>query len=230
MKDPKFFRIFDYDHNMLPNPRLAELEHNVTDIESAKTRSGFSIGYPGWNLLYYLSLCQLNPFDDNVIVETGTNRGCSTIALAQALIDSGRKGTIHSIEIDAENHRIAKDNLARAGVSSRVNLYLGDSKTVLRDLLPTLGPITMAFLDGSHLHDDVLFEFATVEQHLCKNGIVFFDNTYPIADPGDDPRVYGALKSIRDQFGGNFIALDFVSWYTPGIALWQKSSFYDRDY
>lgn len=54
--------------------------------------------------------------------------------------------------------------------------------------------------------------------------IVMFDNTYEISEPGEDPRVNGALKEIQATYGGNLINMEFVSWYTPGLALWQKKA------
>lgn len=79
-----------------------------------------------------------------------------------------------------------------------------------------------AFLDGSHLYEDVLFEFEAILPKLADDAIVLFDNTYPLADNGDDQRVNGTLETILQRHGGNLINLEFVSWYTPGFAMWQQ--------
>jgi hypothetical protein len=72
---------------------------------------------------------------------------------------------------------------------------------------------------------DVLREFEIIYPCLQDNSIVIFDNTYEIAKPGEDPRVFGALKEIKKTYGGNLINFEFVSWYTPGMAAWQKDPF-----
>lgn len=53
----------------------------------------------------------------------------------------------------------------------------------------------------------------------------FFDNTYKIADKGEDQRVNGALKIIKNKYGGNLVNFENASWFTPGQAVWQKSPF-----
>lgn len=223
MKDPVYYRRFDYDRALLPNEHLRALEADVTDLEQARLASGASIGYPGWPLLYYHALCSLDPSKRNVIVETGTNHGCSTIMLAQALRDLGCGGSVHTVEIDPEVQSIARRNAAEAGLEQYVEFHVGSSRDVLPGLVGTLETIDLAFLDGSHLEDDVLFEFATVHGRLSPGALVIFDNTYQIAEPGEDQRVNGALRQIHSQYGGNLINLRFVSWYTPGLAVWQET-------
>jgi hypothetical protein len=51
------------------------------------------------------------------------------------------------------------------------------------------------------------------------------DNTYQIAEPHEDQRVNGFLKQLPAKHGGNIINLPFCSWFTPGLAIWQKSPF-----
>jgi hypothetical protein len=52
-------RRFDYDRRLLPNARIAALEPDeVTDEHSIGT-TDWSIGYPGWNLLYYSLYCSI---------------------------------------------------------------------------------------------------------------------------------------------------------------------------
>ena len=103
--------------------------------------------------------------------------------------------------------------------------YRGDAKKTLQTVLPTLPRIRAAFLDGSHDEPDVLREFELVEPRLDDGAIVFFDNTYQIADAGEDQRVNGALRAIKETYGGNILNLEFVSWFTPGLAIWQRETF-----
>ena len=57
---------------------------------------------------------------------------------------------------------------------------------------------------------------------LTEDAIVLFDNTYQISEENEDPRVNGALKHILKTYGGNLINMEYVSWYTPGLAIWQN--------
>lgn len=225
MKPPKFYRLFDYDRGRLPNAHLRALEDGVPDLETARTRSGATIGYPGWSLIYDLALCTLDPEADNPIVETGSNWGCTTIVLAQALIDRRAKGHVWTVEIDPENAVRARANYEAAGVAERITLVEGDAKATLAKLAAALPPIRLAFLDGCHLHDDVVIEFEAVVDRLAPGALVVLDNTYLIAEPHEDQRVHGVLKTILARHGGNLVNLPFVSWFTPGVAIWQKAPF-----
>lgn len=225
MKPPKYYRRFDYDRSLLPNRHLAGLETGVSRVEEAEPRTGYSVGYPGWNLLYYALLCHLDPESFNIVIETGTNLGCSTIILAQALRDSGAKGRVHTIEQNPAFMERAIRNLADAGLSDLVDAVLGDTRERLPGLVASLqAPVRAALLDASHRMADVLLEFEAIYPALEPDGIVIFGNTFPIADPGEDPLVFGALQEILRRHGGHLVNFPFVSWYTPGLAIWQPGS------
>jgi predicted O-methyltransferase YrrM len=224
MKPPIFHRNFHYDRRLLPNAYLASLETDIHTIEEASERTGATIGYPGWGVLYYLLLSHLDPQRDECIVETGTNWGCTTIILAQALIDAGVGGSVITIELEADNVRRARANLAAAGVADRVDVIEGDSRINLPTILPERchpGSVRFAFLDASHRENDLLKEFESVRPYLADDAIVAMDNTYRIAEPHEDQRVNGALRRFPERYGGNLINMEFVSWYTPGLCLWQ---------
>lgn len=224
MKSPIYHRIFDYDRARLPNAHLASLEEGVRTIDDARARSGATIGYPGWGVIYYALLSHLDRSRREVIIETGTNWGCTTIVLAQALADAGCEGKVITFELEPENAAIARKNIEAAGLSDRVELHVGDSRDLLPTVLAEEHDLRFAFLDASHLHDDVMTEFELVAPKLADDALVLFDNTYQIADDGEDPRVNGALRTIRERHGGNIVNLEFVSWFTPGLAIWQRTA------
>lgn len=224
MKEPIYHRIFNYNKDLLPNQHLQTLEEGVNNIDEALERSGFTLGYPGWGLIYHTLLSHLDRSKEEVILETGSNHGCTTIILAQALLDSGCKGRVVSIELEEDNYDVAKDNIEKAGLSDLVDLRLGDSAAVLPELGDQLTNMRFALLDASHLYDDVMFEFEAIYPHLSDDAIVMFDNTYAIAEEGEDPRVHGALQNIQECYGGDLINLEFVSWFTPGLAIWKRSN------
>ncbi len=225
MKDPLFYRMFGYDRGLLPNPRLRELESSVTDMESALEHTGLTIGFPGWGLIYHLALCSLNPDRKPTVIETGTNQGCSSIVLAQAMLDRCQGGVLHTIEIDEAVAATARNNIELAGLSACVHQHVGASLDVLPGVLSQIEQVDLAFLDGSHAQVDAIGEFDLVLPKLTPGALVIFDNTYPIAEPGEDQRVYGALMEILERGDGQLVNLPFVSWYTPGVAIWQRAPF-----
>ncbi len=225
MKKPQFHRIVDYDRRLLPNPLLARLDMNSPTRQEWVKTTGLSPGHPSWGLLYHLLLTTLHPDRFNYIVETGTNWGLSTIVLAQALIDSRRAGEVATIELDPANLDKARAHFAEAGVAGHVTAFLGDSAKLLPEVAERHPTIRVAYLDGNHEMEHVLKEFATVHPRMEPDGLVILDNTYLIADAGEDQRVFGALEVIRNQYGGQLINLPYTSWYTTGVAIWQNTPF-----
>jgi len=222
MHDPIFHRMFNYNLSLLPNSHLASLERGVSSIEEARERTGATIGYPGWGLIYHTLLSHLDRGRREVIIETGTNEGCTTIVLAQALIDAGVEGEVISFELEESNAQKAMENTSAAGVADRVVIHTGDVHQTFGPTIKHLSNIRFAFLDASHLLNDVMFEFETLLPHLAPDALVVFDNTYQIAEAHEDQRVNGALRKIQKDHGGNLINVENVSWFTPGLAMWQR--------
>lgn len=222
LKAPIFYRRFDYDRRLLPNAHLRALEDGVSDIAGAEQQSGATVGYPGWGLIYQMMLNSMGWEAPSIIVETGTNWGCSTIILAQALKDSVKGGRVHTIEIDPHNCIRAAQNIEAAGLSEFVSLYEGNSLAILPGVLDGVDEVHAAFLDGCHLHDQVVAEFELVVRRLSPRGLVIFDNIYGLFEGEEDERVFGALNTIKARYGGNIVQFDHTSWYTPGLAVWQR--------
>jgi predicted O-methyltransferase YrrM len=217
-------RHFQYDRGLLVNSRLREVEEGVSDIETAAKRSGLSIGYPGWNLLYYTAFCSLSVDHYNLILETGTNWGFSTICLAQALRDSALPGRVITVETSSEHVGKAEDNLARAGLLELVEMHHMDSLSLLKSEAAADWRVRFAFLDSNHECGHLLQEFELLYPKLEDTAIVFFDNTAPQLT-GQEAHVHLALKELVVQFGGNLVNFPNTSWYTPGQAVWQKRPF-----
>ncbi|MEO1584392.1 MAG: class I SAM-dependent methyltransferase [Planctomycetota bacterium] len=227
MREPRFHRITDYNKALLPNAHLRMLEEGATDRDAWRETSGASIGYPAWGLLYYLALCRLDPSAHNLVIETGTNKGASSIVLAQAIKDAPGTGLLRTVELEQASLDIARRNHEAAGVADIIETYQGDAIEKLPAMLDHASPLAVAFLDGSHLHDQVVREFELVEPRLSHDAIVIFDNTYLIAEANEDQRVNGALRTILARFGGHCVNLPYCSWFTPGMAVWQRAPFED---
>jgi hypothetical protein len=226
VRDPIFsYRVVSYDRSIIPNRFLAFMDDDVQGPDDWIPRTGRSLGHPGWGLVYHLVLCLLHPQEPNLIIETGTNLGSTAIVMAQAIKDSGRSGVVRTVEIDRAIRDEATQRIELAGLSGYVESFNGDSLVELPGMMADDVPLRLAFLDGNHFHDHVVAEFEKVEPHLAADGVVLFDNTYEIAEGAEDPRVHGALRTIVSRHGGNLLNLPYCSWYTPGIALWQRSPF-----
>lgn len=223
MKDPIYrHRRLDYNLQLLPHPLLREIEAQVHDVESAMRLSGLTIGHPGWGLIYHLLLSHLRKDEAEILIETGTNEALTSILMAQAVVDTPCKGRVITFERGHRNLIRARENIESSGLSQVIELVEGDIRETLAPRLEGLSDIRFALIDACHLYKDVMGEFTTLLPHLAEDAIVIFDNTYDIAEAGEDPRVNGALKEIRRRFGGNMINLEQVSWGTPGLAIWQK--------
>ena len=59
----------EYETTLLPNRHLAALDAGSTTPKDWLRRTGRSIGYPAWGLLYYALLCRLDP-KKGTLVET----------------------------------------------------------------------------------------------------------------------------------------------------------------
>jgi len=207
-------RVLDYEYSRLPNAFLAEVEKGTTDWEDAVEKTGLSIGYPAWNLLYYAARCSLR-HPDPVVLETGTNQGFSTIVLAQVLENLKAETKLVTCDFDAEIVEKARGHVAKAGLMDRVDFRVGDSLEIIRALIADTKRLDFVFLDGCHETDHVVAEFKLVHKTVNRsNGTVYFDNT----SRGD---VAKALEKITRAYGGNLVRFDNCSWAPPGNAIWQ---------
>jgi predicted O-methyltransferase YrrM len=211
-------RRFQYERRLLPNHRLAALEPETARWRQVMDQSGLSIGYPAWNLLYYVLLCGLSPARESpVVVETGTNFGASTIVMAQALEDLGVGTVLETVERNPEAVEKARANVEAAGLTDRVRFHVGDSLEFLRDIAERVGRIDFIFLDDMHIVTHVIAELDIVVPMIEPvDGKIYFDNT-------ELKGVAVALAELRRKFGGNLVQFPNCSWNPPGNAVWQPA-------
>jgi predicted O-methyltransferase YrrM len=210
-------RRFDYERRLLPNRHIATLEpESVAELAEAVPRTGHTIGYPAWNLLYYALYCSLIPrLEDPVVIETGTNRGVSTIVLAQALKDLGAGTRVLTVELQESLVATARQNVAHAGLGDYVEFHTGDGLEFLSGLRERIEYVDFALIDDDHSFEHVAAEIDLVCPLVAKRrGKAYFDNT---ARGG----VADALKRLRERYGGSVVEFDNCSWKPPGNAIWQ---------
>jgi predicted O-methyltransferase YrrM len=239
----RYGRRFDYDRRLLPHPLLAELDAPASDPEMERLKqvvpatdeerealareyrearnrwSGpatWTMGYPSWNLLYFSVLCSLPRFlRDAVVIETGTNRGLSTIAMAQALADLEIDDAMYTVELEADLVAIAEQNVAAAGLTERVRFHTGDSLSFLSDLAAAHDHFDFVFLDDAHDREHVQRQIDIVCPKVAAGrGKVYFDNS-------GRGGVAEALDYLRERHGGNLVTFLNCSSAPPGNTIWQ---------
>jgi predicted O-methyltransferase YrrM len=126
------------------------------------------------------------------ILEIGTLGGCSTVWFARALPPGGK---IVTIEFEPKHAEVARKNIAREGLSDRVDLRVGAGL----DVLPTLegegaDPFDFSFIDADKGNNANYFKWAL---QLSRPGaLIVVDNVVregAVLDPnGADPTGQGA--------------------------------------
>jgi predicted O-methyltransferase YrrM len=210
-------RRFDYDRRLLPNPHVATLEPaGATSPDEVEGKTDWSLGYPAWNLLYYVLYSSILPeLDDVVVIETGTNRGISTIVMAQALEDLGVQATLDTVELDPELVSAAQDNVDRAGLSHRVRFHTRDAVEFLADMAARFDHFDFVLIDDLHTYSHVWEEIKIAcPKVAARGGKIYFDNT----GYGD---IDAALLDLQKEYGGNLVRFDNCSYRPPGNAIWQ---------
>jgi len=132
------------------------------------------------------------------ILEIGALGGYSTIWLARALPHGGR---LISIEAEPKHCEVTRANVARAGLSSVVDLRLGLALELLPELAAEgLEPFDFVFLDADKENNALYFEWAL--RLTRPGGVIVVDNVIrdgEVADPGSaDPRVQG-IRRLNDM-------------------------------
>lgn len=125
------------------------------------------------------------------ILEIGTLGGYSAIWMARALPAGGK---LVSLEIDPRNAEVAGRNIARAGLSDRVEILVGPAISRLPDLQ---GPFDLAFIDADKESNAAYFDHAV---RLSRpGGVVVVDNVVrngAVIDPGGNSMVQGVRRMM----------------------------------
>ena len=128
------------------------------------------------------------------ILEIGTLAGYSTIWMARALPADGRLVTL---EIDPKHAEVARANIARAGLTARVEVRLGRAADTLARLsAENAGPFDLTFIDADKASLPEYFRWAL---QLSRAGsLIVIDNVVRegavIDSDSPDPNVQGVRR------------------------------------
>ncbi len=123
------------------------------------------------------------------VVEVGTLAGYSAIWMGRALPEGGK---LWSIEHDPKHAEVARENIALAGLSDKVEVRLGDGVEVLEELT-ALGPFCAVFVDADKERYDRYGRWAF--ENLRSGGLLLGDNAYLFGQLlADDPRGAGMRR------------------------------------
>jgi predicted O-methyltransferase YrrM len=132
------------------------------------------------------------------ILEIGTLGGYSTIWLARALPPNG---TVVTLEIDQHHADVARRNLARAGVSERVDVRLGRASETLDAMIAEGSePFDFVFVDADKASSDVYFDAALA---LSRDGtVIVVDNVVrdgKVADANSDDADIQGIRRMTER-------------------------------
>jgi predicted O-methyltransferase YrrM len=127
------------------------------------------------------------------VLEIGTLGGYSTIWLARALPDGGR---VISLEADARHADVARANIARAGLESRVEVRLGLALDLLPGLAEEADPFDFFFIDADKPNNTAYFDWAL---RLSRPGsIIVVDNVVREGDVIDAASNSATVQGVRN--------------------------------
>lgn len=142
------------------------------------------------------------------LVEVGSYKGRSTVALAMALFERNAGSLIaidphaptgkasYTIEHgDADTYAEYEANLVRAGVAGFVTTLRTTSSQARTTY--DMRPIDMLFVDGSHDYEDVLADIDAWAPLLSSNAVVAFN----------DPYVPGVNRAIRERIASGMLTV-----------------------
>ena len=130
-------------------------------------------------------------------LEIGTLGGYSTIWLARALPDDGR---LITLEMNAKHAEIARRNVARAGLESKVEIRTGAALATLPKLeAERLGPFDFVFIDADKTNNAAYLEWAL---RLSRSGTtIVVDNVVReggvVEAASHDPDVVGVRRMFE---------------------------------
>ncbi len=162
----------------------SKLTEQLTRRLSSNPRRGICATEPHWSrrLGWYALVRAIQP---DHVVETGTQLGLGSCAIAAALIQNGH-GRLTTIDTDPESGYLIEEPLA-----SVIDRHIGSSL----DLLGKLRNVDMFLHDSLHTYDFETKEFNAIAPNLSADAIVLSDNAHQSA----------ALSNWAEQTGRRYL-------------------------
>ncbi len=131
------------------------------------------------------------------ILEIGTLGGYSAVCLARALPRGGRLVTL---EAETDHARVARENIAAAGLSDRIDVVVGPASSTLPRLETKYpGGFDFIFIDADKEGYPDYWQWSLRLSH--PGTMIVADNVVrdgAVADPSsEDPRVHGARRYLE---------------------------------
>ncbi len=133
-------------------------------------------------LLY--SLVRLS--QPEIVVDIGTAKGNSAIAIGQALADNGM-GKVYTI--DPEEQELVRIAIRKSHLQKQIKYCIGYSTKVVPQL--SLPRVDFAFIDGDHAYAHVRADYDLVKHKIPSGGLLVFHDTNLFEGP---KRVVEELK------------------------------------
>jgi len=178
--DDYLINLFSLEDNVLKRARKSIKENEMPEISVSANQGQF--------LFLLAKICNAKR-----IIEIGALGGYSTIWLARALDE---KGKLTSIELEPKHAEVAKENIARAGLSDKVEILVGDALKILPKLVKDKISADLIFIDAEKTQYVSYFDYAL---KLAKKGtVIIADNVIRegkiLEENSSDEMVIGAKK------------------------------------
>lgn len=176
--------MFDRPHIVFPPDLQSALSQYIvdtfvkqTDVQAQITATTTAQGLPqidlrpeeGWMIYFLLRLIGAKR-----AVEIGTLAGYSASWIATAL---GEDGKLYSLELNENHATVARENLAKAGLASRVEVVVGSAHETLKTLT---GTFDIVFLDADRAGYPTYLQWAL--EHVRTGGLVIAHNAFQHGD------------------------------------------------
>jgi caffeoyl-CoA O-methyltransferase len=199
-------------HTTAPTARLEEVD--------ATTKADF----PAWGMMVgrqegrFLEMLVF-ALQATSVLEIGTFTGYSAIAMAGGL---AKDGSIISLEVDPHHAKVARGNIAAAGLESYISVIEGPA---LRSLEELQGPFDLVFIDADKVSYDAYFE--AVLPKLSAHGLIVVDNTLQsggvLASEKDPHEGAQALRAFNDKIVNDARVVCVLTTVRDGVTLIRRA-------
>lgn len=186
--DDYLIDLFSLEDDVLKRARESIKENEMPEISVSANQGQF--------LFLLAKMCNAKR-----ILEIGALGGYSTIWLARALDENGK---LISIELEPKHAEVAKKNIARTGLSDKVEILVGDALKILPELVEDKTYADLIFIDAEKTQYVSYFDYAL---KLAKKGtVIVADNVIRegqiLEENSSDEMVIGA-KMYNEMLSKN---------------------------